>query len=412
LAAWDAALTVLPPTHPRRIGRALLALGVMVLIPATACSIALMNLGLGLALGGALLARAPLGRVPGLWWGAALAAWGALSMVSVIALGRHAHPYNGFGLLYTWLAFPVAWLACREAGTRRVVAWGLVATLAAAVALSLVQYTVGLREDLRPFRVGGGPSALRFTFANGFFSTHLTLAAVMMALLIALAGRLRHDLPRWAGWAAVVLAATGLVLSSGRLAFVGLLAALAVWGVLGDRRRALAALVGGGALLAVAITVLALTQGPRLKAMLRGEDGRWMIWQTTAHLIAETPLVGSGGSRAFTERYAVLNPQLHDGRTGEFPMGAPHAHNSLLSISAEHGVPAAILYLLLLSALVLAAWRRRDQDADAWRLATALVAGMLAAGMFEHLAGDGESALVLFALLGALTAPRREETPA
>ena len=410
LAAWDLSLAGLQPTHLRRIGRALLALGVAILIPATACSIALMNVGLWTAMVGLVLARAPLHRVPGLWWGVAFAGWCAISMIVVMALGRHPHPFKGFGLLYTWLAFPVAWLAMREAGTRRLAAWGLVGTLAATVILSLVQYTYGLREDLRPFRVGDGPSALRFTFANGFFSTHLTLAAVMMALLIAVAGRLRTDLPRWAGWLAVALAALALVLSSGRLAFVGLIAALGVWGLLGGKRRAVIALVGGGAILLIAGTVLALTQAPRLQAMMRGEDGRWMIWQTTVHQINESPLIGSGGPRAFTERYAVLNPQLHGGRTGEFPAGAPHAHNTVLALSAEHGVPAVLFYLALLAAIIVAAWRRREADPDAWRLAAALMAGMLCAGMFEHLAGDGESNLALFALLGALTAPRRLET--
>jgi O-antigen ligase len=332
-----------------------------------------------------------------------------ITAAATVALGRHPHPLQGSGLCYHWLALPVVVVAWRAAGVRRAAAWGLLGTLAAAAILALVQYTYGLREDLRPFRVGTGEGSLRFTFANGFFSTHLTLAAVALALLVALAGRLRRELPTWAGWTAVGLAAALLVLSSGRLAYVGLVAALLTWGMLGGGRRALAALGAGALVLTVAIGVLAATQPARLQAMARGEDGRWMIWRTSAAIIAESPLLGTGGQAAFTDRYRVLNPQLHDGRTGEFPLGAPHAHNSLIALAAEHGLPAAVLYLGFLGAILLASWRRRHQDPDSWRLAAALIVGMLGAGMFEHLAADAESSIALAALLGAITARTRPE---
>jgi O-antigen ligase len=96
---------------------------------------------------------------------------------------------------------------------------------------------------------------------------------------------------------------------------------------------------------------------------------------------------------------------LHGGATGEFPMGAPHAHNTLLALAAQYGLPAALLHLAWLGALLRAAWLRRAADRAGWCLAAALVGAALTGGMLEYLAAQGVTCLALYALLGLALAP-------
>lgn len=84
---------------------------------------------------------------------------------------------------------------------------------------------------------------------------------------------------------------------------------------------------------------------------------RLLLWQKSAHLIADRPLFGYGYGyenyeKAFATRYAADLAKLG---------GTSHAHNQWLEICAEAGLPAAAVFALFTLArlsLLLAAWRK------------------------------------------------------
>jgi O-antigen ligase len=133
---------------------------------------------------------------------------------------------------------------------------------------------------------------------------------------------------------------------------------------------------------------------------MRGEDGRWAIWRVSLTVIAEHPVLGCGGANAYEESYRRLYPQLNpaipDETRGE---GHAHAHNSLLTIACEHGLPAMALYLAFVGAVMLAAWRMRADQPKRWELAWGVVTMAMVAGMFENLAAHTAPAYATWVVL-------------
>jgi O-antigen ligase len=148
--------------------------------------------------------------------------------------------------------------------------------------------------------------------------------------------------------------------------------------------------------------MLLLISPASVRAMAHAQDGRLAIWRVAAVEIAEHPWFGMGGSSAFRESYnatfARVLPQAHN----EFKDagGAPHAHSSLLSLSAEYGLPAMLLYLAFMVQTLSAGYRARQRHPRAWALAVALAVTSMVAGLFEDLAGHSASAFTTYVLIG------------
>ncbi len=400
----------IPSDPAARLGGWLMILGLAVMTAGVAVSSALGNIGFITALAGALLARAPLHRAPGFWWGVAFSAWLGVSLAAGWQRAG-ASTEARFGVWYLWLAFPVAWCALADLRGAR---WGLrlaVATAGVAALLGALQFIIGLDRTSPPLRIAhdGSPERLH-VFGQGFHSTHLHFGAVMMLLTVGFASaKVRALVGRGWAWSGFAIAGGGLLVSGARLAWLGMVAGIAALVGVASRRRLLWGAGTALALLAGFLLLLRATDPVRFAKMTAGDDGRWMVWRTSAHILAEHPVTGTGGAKAFSTRYAELNPQLHGGATGEFPMGAPHAHNTLLALAAQYGLPAALLYLGMLGAVLLAAWRRRAADRPGWCLAAATVAAVLMAGMLEYVAAQSVVAqlqAVLLAVALAANHPR------
>jgi O-antigen ligase len=294
---------------------------------------------------------------------------------------------------------------------RRVFSWAcslLAAAVLAAGVVSVGQFAIGLGTHA-PLRVDRyGPRGM----AVGFFSIHLTHGFVMCVAFLAL--RAAHR--RWSegavlGRLGVAAAAVGLVLSRARLAYVGV--AAGIWTAIAAR--------GGRHLVRATVVALALVlllsglmwrfEPERFGEMMRGENGRWAIWRASAAVAAEFPLLGAGSPEACKERYRQIYPTVVPDVPTEFPEGAPHAHNSFLSIAAIYGIPALLIYLGLLAAWLLAAFRERRGCADCWSLVSAVLAATVTAGMFENLAGHSVPAYATFMGLGLAFALRHHAVP-
>lgn len=349
-------------------------------------SLALMNSGFVVMLAGALVCRAPLWRMPGFVAGCALAGWIVVSIVTTIALGRDAHPAKGFGLGYFWLAPSLTAFALQRADVRRAALIALASGMAIAATLASAQFAIGWNHHEGPWRIDP-ENGLRWQRASGFFGSGLTLGGVAALCGWALFGAWRSSC-----WCRFGLggSAVALVVSMSRMAWI---AAFAGWCVASAiarhwRRLTLAVIV----LPLIGVTMLYAFKPDALRAAARGDDGRWVIWSTSATLVADHPLIGCGGRDAFNRQYAERWSQRYGDGAGLFVVepSVAHAHNSLLSIAVEHGVPAAALHVAWWIVVLAAAWRRRRAAADAWANFAAVAATALVAGVFNNIAGQGE----------------------
>jgi len=412
LRDFTEALDGLPRSHPRVIGRWLLRFGMAAMLSLVLTGPAAPNICLAVAGLGCVLSRPPLRQLPGLPWGLLFFAWVGLSAIISARTGFSAHPMIGLGLIYTWVVLYLGQLAFCHEPTLRIALRVLSIVVVASSILALLQFTIGLGTH-GPLRLD--PHGKRFEHGVGFMNLHLSQGPVMAydALLLAAASTLLL-IPRSPGLAGSVGAAIAVFLSTARMAYLGLAAGVgAAFAARGVRYlgRALlyTALIAG-----LAIAILYLWQPLRTARALHGDDGRWLIWRTSVRLIATHPLIGTGGPEGFKAEYSWQFPLANPGAKDEFIVGgAPHAHNSFLSIAAEHGLPALILYLGMLLGALHGCWRRRHSCPMAWQLGLAVVVAGTVAGMFENLAGHSVPSYAFFLVLAISSVlPGRPAAPA
>lgn len=379
LAVWNERCGAAPAGSLAAIGRWLLWLGTAAMLWGIFLTPPWGKIGLAVAVVGAVLARAPVHRLPVLWVGFALGAWVIASAGYAAWRGQPGAERIG-SLAYAWLAVPLAAAAASDARWRRYAVRGLVVVGAAALLVGLTQFVIGLGEG--PLRID--PAGQRFTHARGFSAYHLSFGfagAVLAALTVpVLAGTAWAWAGRAVGLLTFGICGARACLLGGTAAFS---AALAARGRRWLLAAAVVAVVLGGALAAR----MALTDGDRLRTMLAGQDGRWPIWQVTTAMIAERPLLGVGGREAFKRAWNPAYERIAPGPANEFGAegGCPHAHNWLLAVAAEHGLPAAVLHLALVLIVFAALWRRRRQAPEAFQAGCGLAVAALVCAVFEPL---------------------------
>jgi putative inorganic carbon (HCO3(-)) transporter len=159
--------------------------------------------------------------------------------------------------------------------------------------------------------------------------------------------------------------------------------------VIGAVVAALALAVGGQAYLNRVGTIVRPTQDYNWSA----ETGRLAIWQRGVGHVARRPLVGLGLNQFRTAESRLWPLARTERMAGRRPPPARGAHNMLIQVGAELGVPALLVFLALLGT----AWRtltrlRRTRTVDGSTgpaLSGALAASLLGffvCGMFLHAA--------------------------
>jgi putative inorganic carbon (HCO3(-)) transporter len=165
-----------------------------------------------------------------------------------------------------------------------------------------------------------------------------------------------------------------LILTQSRASFIGIsvgLLALATWY---DSR----------ALLAIALALFALLKSGRgaqltqflLRANPVSVQWRTEIWQQAIHMIRDFPHTGVGMG-AFDTAVNTMYP------FSIIPAGVrvTHAHNELLQVTVDLGIPGLVGYVALLTTFAITAWRAYHALDDRWL--RALIVG-LACGMLAH----------------------------
>jgi len=209
-------------------------------------------------------------------------------------------------------------------------------------------------------------------------------------------------------WALLVLPAltVAVALTSTRGAWVGVCAAVALLFSLKDFR--LFALLPVVAAVFFAVAPATITN--RFVSIFDSKDptklDRFAMLHEGERMIAAHPIEGVGPNMV-ERRYAEYRGPDAVNQTN------PHLHNNPLQIAAERGLPALVLWLWFIVAVVRDAWTRFRAGRHAVLAATTLatVVALLVAGMFEYNFGDSEVLMLFLILITLPAAADSQETP-
>jgi len=324
---------------------------------------------------------------------AALLGWHTLA--GLVAL-RTGAPRPALNMLWEWLGLGAAYFVVRQTAWRPSLTRAAVATaLGVAVLLSLhaiyqvawdfpqtrAEYQRDPEQMLREAKISAPPgSAERFLFEQRLasleplatFSLTNSLAGYLVAWGVAGLGAAaatalaRRPARAWAG----LLVLTGIVgiallLTKSRSGYLAGLASVAALGLFALTRgwhgKRLAA-VGLGLTLGGAVVVAGLGSIGVLDAQILTEARkslgyRWEYWQSTTQMIADQPWFGCGPGN-FQSNYARYKlPQASE--------TVADPHNFLFEAAATAGLPAALLILAAIAALVWRVGRAEQVSAEA-----------------------------------------------
>jgi len=383
-------------------GRSLWLFGLSVYAVAAAFSIAVSQIGLGLAaLGMVRMWMAggfrPRWTVVELSFGALFVA-GLLSLINAVDIWRGVTELKKFLLIVVlWLPF---WPGLKPAEQRRLMGL-LVASSALAGIMGAVGTTWKIATHAWDFR------------SSGFYSMSITFGETQALFLLLTLSWLRSesaDSPRRLHLkGAAVCQALGLLSSFTRGAFIGFALGL-IMHFRAEWRKTLAGLVLIGLLGAVGAHVLR----PDLdvfslksnKPQSIGGNLRWTIWQNGWKMFTEYPVLGVGLNNIKPHYRALLeeHPNPND------PQVYGHLHNNFLQFLVMTGVVgfAAFWFLLLATAQYLR--KLPGTIAAPWLALQAYGAldiwiAFHGTGLTEYSFGDEEVAMLAFFLIGMLAAP-------
>ncbi len=200
---------------------------------------------------------------------------------------------------------------------------------------------------------------------RGPFSHYMTFAGVLLIADVLLISNLVSRPLSWKNWRwpALVLVNLGLVGSLTRSAWVALVVTLLVLALMRAPKSLLVFIPLGVLLIALAPPTI---KGRVLSiGDLRNVTNYDRLCMTEAglHMIRERPLFGLG-PKMVRERYPIYRPPSSPRETVQ------HLHNTYLQLAAERGLPALGVYLWLILAAMVAAYRgyrherRRERDDD------------------------------------------------
>lgn len=389
----------LPRFHPRRIGLTALRVGATVTLVSLPITLVGMHVGFAIAMLGLALARPPIHRFPGFWFGLAMSAWIALSVAVTMWSSNSMKLMMHWSVVYTWLSLPCAAVAFHDARTRSLALRILCATAGAAALLAAAQFLIGYNPDAKPWHIAASGKRDGFQRVSGFLGGVLTYAVASALIGILLSSRPAAVLSSTARWLGRLGSLVGLVVSCSRLALLGFTAGIGTYlAGLHWRRWWIAAvailLIAGGS-----IFVLSVIAPAKWDKLVKMEDSRWQIWDMSIGIVEQNPVFGIGGRQRFQADCKRQIKRMRAAGEKIRLFDVTHAHNNVLVLASEHGIPAAILHLGFLFALIRHRYLRRKEDAEGFRLALALVVAWMVAGQFNNLISQSESAYALYACL-------------
>ena len=324
-----------------------------------------------------------------------LAAYAGLSLVAAIFSIDPEKSIVDSKQLLLFAIVPIAYRLFR--GTRSLVAVDVVISVAAlSAAIGIIQFGILKWDDLNQRPQG----------ALGMYMTYS--GQLMLVACLAVARVLFSHRERT--WAMLVLPAlvVALATTASRNAWVGACTGVAILLLMRDLR--LVGLLPVVAAVFIALAPAQLTdrfyamfqvrddtqQTAATEASVRSNRDRVAMIRSGIQMVKDHPLTGVGPDMVMD-----VYPVYRD-KTAEKQLN-PHLHNVPLQIAAERGLPALAAWLLFVVVLLRDFVRGRRAAADRFlpSAGIAIVAAMIAAGMFEYNFGDSEF-LMLFLVLVTL----------
>lgn len=318
-----------------------------------------------------------------------LVIWAAAFMLSIVANPVTARR-SAEALWYMGLYAALWYLLCdlvSHGFSRRSMSEAFVFSSVVVVAFGILQ-TVNLLMmggDLRPVSLIGNPNALGvylvvlipFILVPAWTTKKRPLqiilggyASLALALLLATTSR-----GAWLGGIAAMSILLALMLAqAGMLSKETLLLR---WRTQSPRRKMLLGAALGMGFLALLVVGAVILQS--FSSGSRSADLRLYLWEAALRMFSEKPLTGHG---LFTYGY-------HLARFDSIPPGQPHshAHNLLLTILAELGVPGLIAIFVSIGVMLRAGWHNwyhlPAPERPVWMAAVAALGGFAVHHLFD-----------------------------
>ena len=245
--------------------------------------------------------------------------------------------------------------------------------------------------------------------ATGFFGHWVTYAEVLQ-LIASLALGLFLSLPQKRSSFALILAVAvvglvfALAMTVTRASWIGFAVAVGLMLAVSVSRRTL--LIAGACVIPLILGAVILLQQKRNVGFLDARDQstswRAMVWRDGFELLVSNPrhlLVGVGidSIKGHWREWGLFD-------NGRQPIG--HMHSNLLQIALERGVPALIVWLLLLGVYaytLIRVIRVKDLPHESRGLALGALgalAGFLVSGLVHYNWGDSEVVTVFYFIMG------------
>ena len=389
-----------------RISTLLLVIGCLCTCASVPISLVLMHVGLAMMTAAVVIGARPVHRLPGFTWGCLFAAWQISGMVFRPEHDPRPLFRQGHGTTFIWFALFPAILVLAESRWRRWAIRLMVLAVVASFTLAMLQFFIGHGGN-RPFRINP-ESGVRHTMSTGFAPLHLTQGFIMTMIALVLCSQQSSSRASTAMlWLGRLLAIMAVLLANSRTGFMALLGGFSAWFAAAQGRIrwwSVSVVVVGGPLLAAWIWIV---NAAALHALVNMEDGRLTIWQVAAHVVAEHPWFGVGEGR-YTAANDLMLPKLYPDHSQDTWLDSPDAHNSILGLASEHGIPGFLLFVAFIVSILRHLYHRRQENPHGWRLGCAAAAALACGSQFEHYAGHSATSYAFFIALAFAVATDRK----
>ena len=322
-----------------------------------------------------------------------LLAYAAWTLVSAAFSPDPRTSFTDSKQLVLFLVVPATYQLAR--GNRALTVFNVIITVGAASAiLGIVQYGL-LNYD----HLGQRP--------QGTLGHYMTYSGLLVLVICAAVARLLFDV-RHSTWAALVMPAlaVAIALTFTRSAWVGVTVAVTLLLILKNVR-----LLAVVPVIAALFYVIAPEQiASRFYSIFDLHDptsrDRVAMLREGRAMIEDHPLIGVGPN--MVQR---LYAQYRDPEAVE--RVNPHLHNVPIQIAAERGLPALAIFIWFLAVAGTDLWKKLKTSRHRFLAAGGLaaIAGMLAAGLFEHNFGDSEFLMLFLVMITLPFAADRTDLP-
>ncbi|HEX6718798.1 MAG TPA: O-antigen ligase family protein, partial [Pyrinomonadaceae bacterium] len=244
--------------------------------------------------------------------------------------------------------------------------------------------------------------------ATGFFNHWVTYAEVLQLIASLALGIFLALMPkRSLTGVLLILAVIGLVFALGmtvtRASWIGFAVSVVAMLLLTSSRRTI--LIVGACAIPLVLASVFLLQQRRSIGFIDKQDQstswREMVWREGFQLLISKPRhlvfgVGIDSIKGHWREWGLFD-------NGRQPMG--HMHSNLLQIALERGVPALVVWLILIGVYVRMLWRivRGEVDNFSRGLAVGALGGALGfftSGLVHYNWGDSEVVTVFYFIMG------------